>query len=518
MRRSLLSRVRASGPMRALGAGLLCAAGSLAVKYAPAQLATMSAPQQPAIQPIPGLGASADSGFVRIARQVTPAVVYIEAESSPRVARNRQQQQLPPGFSLPPGFDIGPRQQGPQRSSGSGFIVSADGEILTNNHVVEDANRLLVTLYDRRIFPAKVIGRDPSTDVALIKIDASALATLPLGDDGPVQVGQPVLAIGAPLGLRSTVTSGIISAKDRGDDLSRLFNNPSLAVADFLQTDAVINPGNSGGPLIDMSGRVIGINSAIESPTGVYAGYGFAVPVSIARIAMDQFKKYGHVRRPLLGVSINNVSAADAQAAGLKEIRGALVGSVTEGSGAEKAGLKAGDVIVSVDNKPISSVATLQRTVYGYQPGQTVTLAYARYGTQGTARVTLSEAPAEEAVASRGEDDDDAAAGATPTGKLGIDVQAVTPQLATQLRVPQSVRGVAIARVDPSGPAATLLGQGDVITAVIGRGGVQRPVLTGDQLKDAVNGASNGVVSLLVYNRQLGPSGGTRVVNVPIGQ
>jgi len=524
MRRSLLSRASASTTVRVAAATVLGIGGTLAFKYAPAQIASMTG-QPSAVAPTitPGAGGSSDSGFVRIARQVTPAVVYIENEGTPRVARN---QGLPQGFPrelLPPGFQLGPnggtRQAPIQRSSGSGFIVSSDGEILTNNHVVEDANRLLVTLYDRRIFPAHVIGRDPSTDVALIKIDASGLPTLPLGDDASVQVGQPVLAIGAPLGLRSTVTSGIISAKERGGDLSQLFSS-QLAIADFLQTDAVINPGNSGGPLLDMDGRVIGINSAIESPTGVYAGYGFAVPASIARIAMDQFHKYGRVRRAILGVTITDVKAEDALAAGLKEIRGALVGGFSgDNSAAEKAGLKPGDVIVSVDSKPISSVASLQRAIYGYQPGQTVTLGYARYGTQGSAKVTLQEAPQEKETVASADRGDEAAPNATPTGRLGVTVVPLTPALATEVHATSNVHGLVVRDVNETGPARGHLYEQDVIVAVIGRGGVQTPVTSGPQLQAAVNNA-NGVISLLVYNAQLARdgSGGTRVVNVPLNQ
>ncbi|WP_158508624.1 trypsin-like peptidase domain-containing protein [Gemmatirosa kalamazoonensis] len=514
--------------MRVVAATVLGVGGTLAFKYAPAQIASMTG-QTPATltapAATPGAGGPQDSGFVKIARQVTPAVVYIENEGAPRVAsRDNGGGDVPPGLRdlLPRGFQLVPPGgrggRAPiQRSSGSGFIVSSDGEILTNNHVVEDANRLLVTLYDRRIYPARVIGRDPSTDVALIKIDATGLPTLPLGDDAAVQVGQPVLAIGAPLGLRSTVTSGIISAKERGGDLSNLFSS-QLAIADFLQTDAVINPGNSGGPLLDMDGRVIGINSAIESPTGVYAGYGFAVPASIARIAMDQFHKYGRVRRAILGVSITDVKAEDALAAGMKEIRGALVSGFQEGSPAEKAGLKQGDIIVSVDNKPISSVAALQRTIYGYQPGQTVTLAYARYGTQGTARVPLQEAPPEkETVAAN--DAGEPRSNATPAGRLGVSVEPLTPELATQARVTNSsIHGLLVSEVKETGPARGHLIEGDVIVAVIGRGGVQRQITSGAQLKDAVDNAP-GVISLLVYNSRLSVgAAGTRVVNVPLNQ
>jgi serine protease Do len=243
-----------------------------------------------------------------------------------------------------------------------------------------------------------VIGRDPNTDVALIKIDATALPTAVLGDDRQVQVGQPVVAIGNPLGLRSTVTTGIVSAKERSS-LSDLLGT-QYAVADFIQTDAAINPGNSGGPLVDLAGRVIGINSAIQSPTGTYAGYGFAVPVGIARTAMEQFLRYGRVRRALLGVSISDVRPDDARAVGLSTISGALVGSVTDAGGAQAAGLQPGDVITAVNGQPIGSVAVLQRTVFGYEPGQTVNVTVQRYGAQRNIAVTLREAPAARAVAS----------------------------------------------------------------------------------------------------------------------
>jgi serine protease Do len=390
-------------PRSALAVATLAAAASAAVSACspaggqPAEGGQQGAPP-PAVR-VDSSAPRADSGVVSVARSVTPAVVYIEVESAPRTAARGQGQGVPPGFPrelLPPGFQLpdGPQQRGPARGSGSGFIVSPNGYILTNNHVVADADRVTVTLYDRRIFTARVIGRDPSTDVALIKIDGTGLPTAVLGDDRQVQVGQPVVAIGNPLGLRSTVTSGIVSAKERSS-LGELLNN-RYAVSDFIQTDAAINPGNSGGPLVDLAGRVIGINSAIQSPTGTYAGYGFAVPVGIARTAMDQFLKYGRVRRAILGVSISDVRPADARAAGLNTISGALVGGVTDEGGARAAGLQPGDVITAVNNRPIGSVAVLQRTVYGYQPGQTVNVTVQRFGAQRTLAVTLREAPAEQ--------------------------------------------------------------------------------------------------------------------------
>ena len=368
----------------------------------------------------------ADSGVVQVARQLTPAVVYIQVQIPRRNLGRDAQGGLPPGFQLPPGFDgpgspfARPQQRGPAHASGSGFIVSPDGYVMTNNHVVADAERIDVTLTDGRLFSARVIGRDPTTDVALIKIDGQNLPTATLGDDRQVQVGQPVIAIGNPLGLRSTVTTGIISAKERGGDLSGLLEN-RLAVADFLQTDAVINPGNSGGPLVDLGGRVIGINSAIESPTGVYAGYGFAVPVGLARTAMEQILRYGRVRRAILGVTISDVTPADARAAGLTQIRGALVGSVTNEGGARGAGLQPGDVITGVDGQPVASVAALQRAIYGRAPGTTVALTTQRYGTQRSATVPLREAPSEQQTASAAP-----SAGASPRA-------AAAPQRGVQL-------------------------------------------------------------------------------------
>jgi serine protease Do len=463
----------------------------------------------------------ADSGVVSVARAVTPAVVYIEVQTDARTAGRGQGQgqgQTPPGFEgiprdlLPPGFNLPgqPQRRGPTRGSGSGVIVAANGYILTNNHVVDEADRVTVTLYDRRIFPARVIGRDPTTDIALIKIEATGLPTAALGDDRQVQVGQPVVAIGNPLGLRSTVTSGIISAKERSS-LSELLGN-QYAVADFLQTDAAINPGNSGGPLVDLAGRVIGINSAIQSPTGTYAGYGFAVPVGIARTAMEQFLRYGRVRRAILGVAIADVRPDDARAAGLSTITGALVQSVSEEGGARAAGLQAGDVITTVNGQAISSVAVLQRTIYGYQPGQTVTVGVQRYGAQRSIPVTLREAPAPRTTA--------AAAPARPAERapasapaLGISIAPYTGGEATSARaseLPAGTRGLAVRDVDPSGPAAGLLFRDDVITATLGAGG-QRPIRSADDLATAVRAAPNGVVSLQVAN---GPT--TRVVNIGV--
>jgi serine protease Do len=316
-----------------------------------------------------------NEGFAAIAERVTPAVVSIQSERDARRSRTPTQQRR----NVPPGFEeffnqLDPRQQqqGPQESSGSGFIVSKDGYILTNNHVVDGADRVKVLMSDRREFKARIIGRDPQTDVAVLKIDGSGLPTVGLGDDNKLRIGEWVVAIGNPLGLNFTVTAGIVSAKGRGDELSGL-NGDKLAISDFIQTDAAINPGNSGGPLMNTRGEVIGINSAIASQTGFYSGYGFAIPITLVRTVMDDIVAHGRVRRAILGITINNVNAEDAAVAGLKQIAGAKVGGFSdESSPARRAGLEPGDIIVKVDGKDVDRVSTLQRVVRMHQPSETV--------------------------------------------------------------------------------------------------------------------------------------------------
>ncbi|HEY9425894.1 MAG TPA: Do family serine endopeptidase [Gemmatimonadaceae bacterium] len=455
------------------------------------------------------------SRFAEIARRVTPAVVSINSEFSPEVAERMEggQQQIPPGF-LPPGFlppGMQQQQERPVRATGSGFLISRDGYIVTNNHMVDGASKVRVTLLDHRIFTAKIVGHDPSTDVALIKIDGNDFPTVQLGNDSTVQVGDPVIAIGNPLGLDFTVTSGIISAKGRADQLANLFQD-KYAVVDFLQTDAVINPGNSGGPLVDMQGKVIGVNTAIASPTGVYAGYGFAIPIRIAQTVVGELQKYGEVHRGILGVSIQNVGPADAQAAGLDRITGALVGGFTsDTSPAKKAGLEPGDIIVAVDGKQVSRVSQLQGMLLAYNPGQTVTLDVMRYGKRQTVKVKLGALPNKETAVASG----NARSGQeSPTEVLGISVANVTPAIAQQLDLPSGTTGLAVADVDPEGLAAGQLAPRDVIVATLG-GGNRQPVRSVEDLRKAISQARGGVLSLLVYTPQVQ---GTRVVNIQIGK
>src|SRR5213594_25976 len=269
----------------------------------------------------PALKAATDFGdaFVSVAEHVKPEVVFIRAQHVER----GDNQRLPPGFQ-----DFFPnlrRRPDIEQGSGSGFIVSPDGYILTNNHVVEGAETVIVRLLDRREFRAKVIGSDPNTDVALLKIDAKGLPPVALGNSEDARVGSWVLAIGNPLGegLTFTVTSGIVSAKGRA--LSTLPGRGAGSIQDFIQTDAAINPGNSGGPLVSVGGEVIGINSAIASETGFYSGYGFAIPINLARTVMQQLIKSGHVERAVMGVAIRPVDPEDADLVGLKEAKGVVV-------------------------------------------------------------------------------------------------------------------------------------------------------------------------------------------------
>lgn len=344
--------------------------------------------------------ADVSEAFVAIAQTVTPAVVSIVTLGN-----------LPEHPRLPSGFEelFGPldrQRQTPQSpfdaplGRGSGFIVSEDGYVLTNNHVVAMGERIQVELPDGRRFEGALIGRDPTTDIALLKIEGKDLPTVSLGDPDKVAVGQFVLAVGNPgtefgSDLPFTVTAGIVSAKGR--DLSIIRRSAGqegapYAIEDFIQTDAVINPGNSGGPLVNYQGEVIGVNTAIQSTTGYYQGYGFAIPISLARDVMEDLIEYGRVRRAALRVNISAVGPADVQAFGLERPAGAVVQDFPEDSPAEKAGLQRGDVIVAIDGKPVQRVGQLQSLVASYEPGARVEVSTIRYGKPVTFKVKLAEA------------------------------------------------------------------------------------------------------------------------------
>lgn len=312
--------------------------------------------------------------FTAPSKVATPAVVHIK--TTVETASNHGG-----GLDLfeffGDGFEM-PEMQ-PGGGSGSGVVITNDGYIATNNHVIDGASTIEVVLQDKRSFTAELIGRDPSTDLALLKIDAKDLPFLHFGNSDNVQVGEWVLAVGNPFNLTSTVTAGIVSAKGRNINLLRDRNN-QYAIENFIQTDAAVNPGNSGGALVNMDGELIGINTAIATRTGSYSGYSFAVPVNIVKKVMDDILKYGEVQRGFLGIEITDVTATLAEEKGIKEIKGVYVNRVNEGSAADKAGIKNGDVVVKVGDVAVNSSSELQEQVSRFHPGDKVNVTVSRNG------------------------------------------------------------------------------------------------------------------------------------------
>ena len=463
--------------------------------------------------------ANLSEAFASVAEHVKPSVVFIKSGKTERASDRMRQFQLPPGFEqfFP---RMMPQQPDFQESAGSGFIVSKDGYILTNDHVVDGSDQVTVRLLDRREFKAKVVGTDPGTDLAVLKIDADNLTPAPLGDSDASRVGEWVLAVGNPLGenLTFTVTSGIISAKGR---TLALPNASDRSIQDFIQTDAAINPGNSGGPLVGVNGAVIGVNSAIASQTGFYSGYGFAIPINLARQVMDQIIAHGHVERAALGVTVRNVSPNDAAYVGLPDVRGVVVedfGSAT--SPARKAGLEPGDIIVAVDGKPVEYVGQLQQQIAFRRPGESVKVDVARKGgARKTLTVTLQALPAAKALAS---DDDSAAAegnggeDAAAVGKLGITVAPLDQDDMQQLQLRSDQRGALVTDVRAGGPSYGELrdpdhGGPDIITEVEGQT-IRSPA----DLKSALSAQKPGsIVSLRVYNA---PTHTRRVERIKLGE
>ena len=452
-------------------------------------------------RPVPQAKAAVDLGeaFASVADHVKPAVVFIKSERRERVSSRR----LPPGFE---DFFQVPRRPQVEQGSGSGFIVSPDGYILTNNHVVQGADRVIVRLYDNREFTATTVGTDPSTDVAVIKIQTTGLPTVRMGDADSTKIGNWVLAIGNPLGeaFTFTVTAGIVSAKGRL--LSGL--NPSrYAIQDFIQTDAAINPGNSGGPLVNVRGEVIGINSAIASETGYYAGYGFAIPINLARTVMTQLIATGHVERAVIGVSIRPITPEDAEDAKLTDIHGVVVNDYSgDDSPAKRAGIQAGDVIVAVDGQSIESVAQLQQRVGFKKPGETVQVSVVRSGgVRKTIPVRLVAAPSAEPEEISDSDEGANRGDSAPMEEpLGISVQPLSQENARDpsLRaVMRSGGGLVVSQVSPDGPSYAHLvddsqGYPDIILKVNGQ-----PTRTRAELRQVLSGVKSGqIVTLTVLS------------------
>lgn len=352
------------------------------------------------------------------------------------------------------------KQRTPKKSvpipygTGSGFLISEDGYIVTNNHVVEDVDKIKVKLRDGREFEAKKIGSDPETDVALIKIEANGLKSLRLGDSDKIKIGEWVIAIGNPFGLSHTVTAGIISAKGR----SRLESGSIVDYQDFIQTDAAINPGNSGGPLLNLNGEVIGMNTAIYTRSGGYMGIGFAIPINMIKYLVSQIKEKGTVERGFLGVYIQDVSPDVAKWLDLKDGKGALVAQVQKDSPAEKAGLKEGDVIVEFNGVPVEDAGSFRARVASTKPGTRVKLMVIRNGERKEIEVEIGKRPPEEGVKVEGD--------TVSSSNLGITGQTLTPDLAREFGY-EGEKGVIITEVEPGSPGDRAgLRSGDLIIEV----------------------------------------------------
>ncbi len=350
-----------------------------------------------------------------------------------------------------PFFDNQPQREFKQRSLGSGFIIDADGYIVTNNHVIEDADEISVRLFDEREFKAEVVGRDPKTDLALIKIkDADDLIALPMGDSGNLKVGTWVVAIGSPFGLEQTVTAGIVSAKGRIIDAG--------PYDDFIQTDASINPGNSGGPLLNLDGEVVGINTAIVASG---QGIGFAIPIDMARGIVTQLQEGGEVTRGWLGVGIQDLDKELAEYYGLKDQKGVLVTQVFEGDPAEKAGIQAKDIITAVDGKKVKTGRELSKIIANTPVGKKAKIEYIRDGRAKTVYVTLTKRT----------DDKEQGGSRQPVGEggdeIGLMIQDLTPNIANRFGLDQEETGVLVARVN-NGSRADKAGvmPGDIIKEV----------------------------------------------------
>jgi serine protease Do len=450
---------------------------------------------------------SLDRAMEALAARVTPAIVNVTVTSKRSRAMNPAEngdnnsdnnsnglQQFfgkqfgfgQPGFGQHQfGQPMGP-QSNIEHGLGSGVIISPDGYIVTNNHVIDGAVDIRVTMTDRRILPAKLIGADPLTDLAVIKIDGSNLPSVPLGDSTQLHPGQTVLAFGNPLGFRFTVTRGIVSALNRPNPFAADRRSPGQ----FIQTDAAINPGNSGGPLVNAHGEVVGINTFLVSETGGFSGMGFAIPAQIVKPTVDTLIKYGKVNHGYIGIGISDVTPDEAQFFHVNNASGAVITQVEPNSPGAKAGLKVGDIVTELNGKAISDAGELQVEVGQKQPGTTLHLKALRDGSSVDVPVTLE-------AMGKGEHDNESADASHGKPRWGLGLADLTPDLRQQLQASEDVHGAVIEQVAPGSPADNAgLQQGDVITEVN-----RRPVHSAADVQKALASVpKDGDVMVLVWS------------------
>jgi serine protease Do len=441
---------------------------------------------------------SLDNAVEAVAARVTPAVVNVSVTSKTTGDQDTGDDQdsgipqnaIPPGFQRFFGpFGGGPRGPQIEHGIGSGIIISPDGYIVTNNHVVDGAMQIRVTLNDRRVLPAKLIGTDKLTDLAVIKVNEKNLPCIAWGDSTKLHPGQTVLAFGSPFGyFQFSVTRGIISALNRPNPYSDDPRKPG----DYIQTDAAINQGNSGGPLVDAHGELIGINTFIISSSGSFAGAGFAIPSQIVKATTDELIRTGAVHHGYLGISMNDVTPENASFFNLPDATGAIISQVTPDSPAGHAGLKNGDVLRELNGKKIINGGALQVAVSQVSPGNTISLGILRDGKPETVQVKVGEFHGDKEVANNSDDS------SHQGGKLGLAVDNLTPEMRQQLNIPSQVNGAAIQNVRPGSPAEDAgLSPGDVILEVN-----RHPVQSASNFVNEVHGVPAGKdILLLVWSR-----------------
>jgi Do/DeqQ family serine protease len=396
--------------------------------------------------------------FVEAAKKATPAVVHIQTFGNPALMTNRQQDSMEELFRDFFGQQSPDRKQNNgevRMGSGSGVIIQKEGYIVTNNHVVENATRIDVVMNNQKSYTAKLIGTDPSTDLALLKIESDeTLTSIPFGDSDNLQVGEWVLAVGNPFDLTSTVTAGIVSAKARNINILR--RQDGLGIEAFIQTDAAVNPGNSGGALVNVNGELVGINTAIASTTGSFAGYSFAVPTEIVKKVVTDLREHGIVQRGLLGVQIRDVTAELSKELNLSVVRGIYVAGVTEKSGAIEAGLEKGDVIIKVDGVEVNTSAQLQERIARKRPGDKVEVVYLRNGKERNTKVELkNRLGTTELVTNE-------AGKMMKIQSLGIEIQNISPEDATKI----GTTGVKIATIGKGKFKEAQVPEGFIITHI----------------------------------------------------